>query len=120
MAARDLDLWLARGVARERLVLGVPSYGYGFGGEKANWSYRELAAAHGLNATKADVIGERCAGCRYITHNSPATIEKKARLAAEQAGGVLGWELSQDSPDHALRSEERREGKECVSTCRSQ
>lgn len=102
MAVRDLDLWLARGVARERLVLGVPFYGYGFGGEKANWSYRELAAAQGLNATKADVIGKLCAGCRYITHNSPATIERKARLAAEKAGGVMVWELSQDSPDHAL------------------
>src|SRR3546814_18353592 len=67
MAARDLDLWLARGVARERLVLGVPFYGYGFGGEKANWSYRELAAAPGLNATQADVHGERCAGCSYLT-----------------------------------------------------
>ena len=108
MAARDLDLWLARGVSRERLVLGVPFYGYGFGGEKANWSYRDLAAAHGLNATKADVIGERCAGCRYITHNSPATIEKKARLAAEKAGGVMVWELSQDSPDHALTKAIRR------------
>ncbi|KTE14343.1 hypothetical protein ATE71_08725 [Sphingopyxis sp. H115] len=102
MAARDLDLWLARGVKPERLVLGVPFYGYGFGGAKANWSYRDLTAAHGLNATKADVIGERCAGCRYITHNSPTTIEKKARLAAEKAGGVMVWELSQDTPDHAL------------------
>ena len=102
MAARDLDLWLARGVARERLVLGLPFYGYGFGGEKANWSYRELAATHGINATKSDVVGDRCTGCRYITHNSPATIEKKARLAAEKAGGVMVWELSQDSQDHAL------------------
>ena len=102
MAARDLDLWLERGVARERLILGVPFYGYGFGGAKANWSYRELVAAHGLNATKADVIGALCAGCRYITHNSPATIEKKARLAAEKAGGIMVWELSQDSPGHAL------------------
>ena len=102
MAVRDLDLWLARGVARERLVLGVPFYGYGFGGEKANWSYRDLAATHGINATKADVIGMLCAGCRYITHNGPATIEKKARLAAEKAGGVMVWELSQDSPNHAL------------------
>ncbi len=102
MAVRDLDLWLARGVARERLILGVPFYGYGFGGEKANWSYRDLAAAHGINATKADVIGTRCDGCRYITHNAPATIEKKARLAAEKAGGVMVWELSQDSADHEL------------------
>ena len=102
MAERDLDLWLKRGVARERLVLGVPFYGYGFGGETANWSYRDLAASKGLDATKADVIGDRCGGCRYITHNGPATIAAKARLAAEKAGGVMVWELSQDSPDHAL------------------
>ena len=102
MAARDLDLWLARGVAPDRLVLGVPFYGYGFGGEKANWSYRDLAAAHGINATKADVIGELCAGCRYISYNSPAAIANKSRLAAEKAGGVMVWELSLDTPDHAL------------------
>ncbi len=102
MAERDLDLWLARGVAPDRLVLGVPFYGYGFGGEKANWSYRDLAATHGKDATNADVIGDLCGGCRYITHNSPATIEKKSRLAAVKAGGVMVWELSQDTPDHAL------------------
>lgn len=101
MAQRDLDLWLARGVAPERLVLGVPFYGYGFGGEKANWSYRDLAAAH-PGAVKDDTIGKACAGCRYITHNSAATIEAKARLARAKAGGVMVWELSQDTPDHAL------------------
>ncbi|MGH6632933.1 glycosyl hydrolase family 18 protein [Sphingopyxis sp.] len=102
MAERDLDLWLARGVAPDRLVLGVPFYGYGFGGEKANWSYRDLAATHGKDATNADVIGNLCVGCRYITHNGPATIEQKSRLAAVKAGGVMVWELSQDTPGHAL------------------
>lgn len=101
MARRDLDLWLARGVAPERLVLGVPFYGYGFGGEKPNWSYRDLVAAH-PDAAKGDLIGKACAGCRYITYNSPATIEAKARLARTKAGGVMVWELSQDTPDHAL------------------
>lgn len=101
MAQRDLDLWLARGVAPERLVLGVPFYGYGFGGAQANWSYRDLAAAH-PDAAKGDTIGKPCAGCRYITHNGPATIEAKARLAKAKAGGVMVWELSQDTPDHAL------------------
>ncbi|RSU58707.1 glycosyl hydrolase family 18 [Sphingomonas koreensis] len=101
MAERDLDLWLARGVAPERLVLGVPFYGYGFGGEKANWSYRDLVAAQ-PDAAKADVVGKACAGCRYVTHNGPATIEAKAKLARARAGGVMVWEVSQDSPDHAL------------------
>jgi len=102
MADRDLDLWLARGVKPDRLILGVPFYGYGFGGEKVNWSYRDLTAEYGKDTTKADVIGELCSGCRYITHNSPATIEKKSRLAAVKAGGVMVWELSQDDPDHTL------------------
>ncbi|MHA4836175.1 glycosyl hydrolase family 18 protein [Sphingopyxis sp. MSC1_008] len=102
MAERDLDLWLVRGVAPDRLILGVPFYGYGFGGEKANWSYRDLAATYGKDATNADAIGDRCGGCRYITHNSPPTIEKKSHLAAVKAGGVMVWELSQDTADHAL------------------
>lgn len=107
MAQRDLELWLARGVASDRLVLGVPFYGYGFGGEKPNWSYRDLAAAH-PDAARGDVIGKACAGCRYITHNGPATIEAKARLARAKAGGVMVWELSQDTPDHALTRAIRR------------
>lgn len=107
MAQRDLDLWLARGVAPERLVLGVPFYGYGFGGDKPNWSYRDLVAAH-PGAAKGDVVGRACAGCRYITHNGPATIEAKAGLALAKAGGVMVWELSQDSPDHTLTRAIRR------------
>src|SRR3546814_15361252 len=35
-------------------------------------------------------------------------------LDTSRARELLDW-----SPDHALRSEERRVGKECVSTCRS-
>ena len=107
MAQRDLALWLARGVAPERLVLGVPFYGYGFGGERPNWSYRDLATAH-PDAAKGDTIGRPCAGCRYITHNGPATIESKARLARAKAGGVMVWELSQDTPDHVLTRAIRR------------
>ncbi len=101
MAERDLKLWRERGVAAERLVLGVPFYGYGFGGHAANWSYRDLVAAF-PDAAQADVVGKACSGCRYITLNGPATIEAKARLAIRHGAGVMVWELSQDSADHAL------------------
>ena len=107
MAERDLKLWRERGVARERLVLGVPFYGYGFNGHAANWSYRDLVSAFPEAAT-ADLIGRACPGCRYITHNSPATIEAKAQLSTRHAAGVMVWELSQDSPDHALTRAARR------------
>ena len=101
-AMRDLQLWRARGVEKERLVLGVPFYGYGFGGFRPNWAFRDLLSSHGQGALQADVIGKACPGCAYITFNAPATIRSKAKLAAERGAGVMVWEMSQDSEDGAL------------------
>ena len=101
-AERDLKLWLDRGVRPERLTLGVPFYGYGFGGLAPNWSYRDIRAQYGATADRADVIGRACAGCRYLTYNTPATLTRKAELASRVAGGVMVWEVSQDTNDHLL------------------
>ena len=101
-AERDLKLWLGRGVRPERLTLGVPFYGYGFGGMAPNWSYRDILARYPMEAGRGDLIGRACAGCAYITYNSPATLARKADLAGRTAGGVMVWEVSQDTDDHAL------------------
>ena len=82
-------------------MLGVPFYGYGFGDYRPNWSYQEIEAAYPA-AKRTDVIGEACAGCSYITLNSPATIRRKAALAAREAGGVMVWEISQDTKKDSL------------------
>jgi GH18 family chitinase len=100
-AARDVALWLARGVKPERLALGVPYYGYGYG-KLAGGDFRSLLAAHGEAALKSDVIGKACAGCDYITFNSPDTIRRKAELAKARAGGVMVWEITQDTDDQLL------------------
>lgn len=101
-AEADVALWLARGVARDRLLLGVPFYGYGFGSYARNHDFGDLLAAHGEAALTADVIGKACAGCDYVTFNSPATIRRKAELARERAGGVMVWEITEDSADQLL------------------
>ena len=101
-ARKDIQLWRERGVARERLVLGVPFYGYGYGRYKPNWSYREIDSAFPGAAALTDVIGSRCGGCGYITFNGLATLTEKARLAREQAGGIMVWEISQDRGDQIL------------------
>jgi len=108
MAERDLALWRGKGVPPDRLVLGVPFYGYGFGGLAPNWSYRDIRQQHGATAARRDVVGEACAGCAYITYNGPETIARKARLAAQEGAGVMVWEVSQDTPDHALIGAIRR------------
>ena len=102
MAVRDLAVWRSRGVPKERLVLGVPFYGYGFGSYQGSYGYRDLVARFGPEAVKNDVIGDRCPGCSYITHNSRETLARKAALAREQGAGVMVWEITQDTDDQLL------------------
>tara|TARA_R110002072_G_scaffold9518_25_gene46042 strand:+ start:16627 stop:17637 length:1011 start_codon:yes stop_codon:yes gene_type:complete len=101
-AQDDLRLWLERGVAPERLALGLPFYGYGFGNYGPDYAFADLIAAFPQEALTEDLVGEACSGCDYITFNSVATIRQKVHLAMEQAGGVMVWEMTQDTHDQLL------------------
>lgn len=101
-AARDLALWRERGVPPERLVLGLPFYGYGFGAYAETYAFRDILAAFGEPAARRDLVGERCPGCSYITYNGLDTLARKARLARQQGAGVMVWEITQDSADGRL------------------
>lgn len=101
-AEHDVTLWLDRGVAPDRLVLGVPFYGYGFGSYPAHLDFRDLLTRYPDKALTDDVIGKACAGCDYVTFNSVATIRRKAALARARAGGVMVWEITQDSDTQLL------------------
>src|SRR3546814_20533340 len=58
------------------------------------------------------------AGEIYPAHLSPSQSRRRAALSALRAGKqvVVGFNAAQSNQ---IRSEERRVGKECVSTCRS-
>ena len=77
-ARAHLAFWIAKGVPRERLALGLPFYGYGFGGFRRNYALRDIAAQY-PTALSFDVIGRRCAGCAYVTYNGLATLAEKIR-----------------------------------------
>jgi hypothetical protein len=96
----DLYFWLGRGVARDKLVMGLPFYGHGYGSYAASYSYRDIVTAFG--PPSGDLIGPLCATCSYVTLNGPATLAQKAALAAAKAGGVMVWEMSEDTPDAVL------------------
>lgn len=97
-ALQHIAIWQARGLSRDKLVLGVPFYGYGFGtAHRGEFSYGDILATHGESASQVDVIGEACAGCDYITYNGAATIRRKTRLALQQGVGVMIWEMSHDA-----------------------
>lgn len=98
-AVFDLDYWLGLGVSRDRLVLGLPFYGYGFGSYAPDYAFSAIAAGFGDAAERHDTIGSACGGCSYITYNSLRTLAAKAALARRLAGGVMVWNIVQDSDD---------------------
>jgi GH18 family chitinase len=96
-AVNDVNLWKSRGLSQEKLVLGVPFYGYGFGTYSANYSFKEILSKLGAENSDKDLIGTACATCSYVTYNGLSTIKNKTRLALQNGAGIMIWELSQDA-----------------------
>ncbi len=92
-AVQSVNFWKQQGISAEKLVLGVPFYGYNFNdtGNIFSFSYAEIINANSMYAD-LDNVGE-------AYYNGRTTIKQKVDLASEQAGGIMIWELSQDSFD---------------------
>lgn len=87
-AVDDLNYWLDRGLPREKAVLGVPFYGRG---DDQYVSYRDLVAQDSEAPWKNNVGN--------IYYNGIPLIQDKTQLALDNGGGIMFWELSQDTHD---------------------
>ncbi len=96
-AVSHLKIWEKRGLAREKLVLGVPFYGYGFGRYSGTYSFDDILTKFGKEVANQDFTGKVCAGCNYVTYNGLATIRAKTRLALERGSGIMIWEITHDT-----------------------
>ena len=92
-AKEAVSYWKNQGMAANKLVLGVPFYGYNFDDLKniTGFSYAEMVKKNILNA-ELDQVGE-------AFYNGRPTIEKKVEYAANNVNGIMIWELGQDSFD---------------------
>ncbi len=84
--------WIGRGLPKEKAILGVPFYGYGFGKDFRNggFGYSDILAKH-PEADQLDQVGET------IWYNGIPTIKAKAKLVVEEdLGGVMIWSLDND------------------------
>jgi chitinase len=97
MAEQDVDYWnRTRGIAKEKLSVGVPFYGYGFGGKAPeSMSFKNILAQFPGSESKDQL--EVSGGMLY--YNGVPTIKRKTELALEKAGGVMIWQLLQDASD---------------------
>lgn len=91
-----LNYYANKGVARDRMVLGVPFYGYCWGncggGQSSTYIlYKDILAKY-PSASNADWINAD--GAQY-SYNGLATMSAKTTLA-KGYGGIMIWELSGD------------------------
>ena len=119
-----ISAWLGRGVPVEKLVLGMPLYGYIYQGvssrnsglyqsfesarsvpwDKVKGEYLNRSAYRQLRHEEAEVpylYGNRS----FLSYDDPASIAAKAELARRRGlGGVGFWELSQDTGGDLIQS----------------
>ncbi len=94
-AKASVAYWLGRGVPKEKAVLGVPFYGYGFGEafRKSPYNYNEIVAKF-PGAENLDEVGQT------IWYNGIPTIKAKTKYVRdENLGGGMIWSLDTDSYD---------------------
>ena len=90
-AESSIAYWLAQGLSKEKMTLGVPFYGYDFTNLEKTVSVKfSDMVSKNTNYAYRDQVGR-------IYYNGIFTIAKKTRLAMqENLGGMMIWELGQD------------------------
>jgi chitinase len=98
-AVEDLDYFgVVRNIPKEKLTLGVPFYGYGYGPELTSpaisMNFGEITSAF-RGSEQADQWTR--ADGKIIYYNGIPTIRKKTKLAKEKASGVMIWQVRGDA-----------------------
>ena len=98
-AVDDLEYFATtRNIPREKMTLGVPFYGYGYGPELTSpaisMSYADIVSAY----PGSELVDEwkRDDG-KILYYNGIPTIKKKTELARQKAGGVMIWQVMGDA-----------------------
>ncbi len=93
-----------RSIPKERIILGVPFYGYGFGPELTSAA---ISMNYGDIVTQfpgAELVDEfTMPDGKILYYNGIPTIKQKTILAKEKAAGIMIWQLKGDAPgEHSL------------------
>lgn len=98
MAVKDLNYWHhVRSIPKDKLVLGLPFYGYGFGPGNTpvvSMAYKQIVALY-PNSEASDTL--TLPGNVVMYFNNKTMIKKKTALALKNAGGVMIWQLLGDA-----------------------
>lgn len=85
---QSANFWKSRGLPASKTVLGVPFY------SRPNYlTYSQIVA---MNPANANVDCINASGAQQCYNGIP-TIKRKTQWALANAGGIMNWELSQDT-----------------------
>lgn len=104
-AVEDLEYFgVERLIPKEKMVLGVPFYGYGFGPELTSPAISKNYGQIVTEFTEAEFSDEfKMPDGKILYYNGIATIKQKTRLAKEKASGIMIWQLKGDATgEHSL------------------
>lgn len=91
-AKNYVETWVAKGVPRDKVVMGVPFYGYSWAGTTPRYAAICAADPQAPYHDWTDALG----GCDY---NGLDTVwEKASWVRGGNAGGVMAWALGYDMP----------------------
>lgn len=97
MAVEDLDYWHnVRQIPKNKLVLGLPFYGYGFGKVDSpviSMNYKQIVTLYPEELS--DTLN--LPGNTVMYFNNLSTIKKKTKLALQKGGGVMIWQILGDA-----------------------
>lgn len=85
------------GNVNSKVMFGVPFYGYGFGADFQGdeWRYAAILKKYpNQSAQSKDQVGST------IYYNGQPTIRQKTQYAKANAGGIMIWEISNDTLNH--------------------
>lgn len=91
-ALESLEYWVTRGLPKEKAILGVPFYGYGFGDDfNEGIGFAQILKKY-PDAQDKDEVGNT------IYYNGLPTIRKKTQHVVDEGyGGIMIWQLAQDA-----------------------
>jgi GH18 family chitinase len=88
-----------RKIPKDKMVLGVPFYGYGYGPELTSPAVTMTFAQISSTFPGSEQVDQwNMPGGKIIYYNGIPTIRQKTALAKEKASGIMIWQILGDAP----------------------
>ena len=88
-ARQSINYWKAQDVPQEKLLLGVPFYGYNFENNPVSSFTYAMIVNQNLDNAFLDQVEQKY-------YNGIPTIKEKTTLAKDETNGIMIWEIGQD------------------------